>query len=106
MYSFVDRDMMVRYHFGLGVGHLYARHAASTGVDEPASECLQPVDISDLELGENDDGIFSELGGVNDNEEDVVSGSEHSLDLSDDDSEDEEDGFNDEEACEMNELYR
>jgi len=23
IYRFVDRDMLMRYHFGLGVGHIY-----------------------------------------------------------------------------------
>jgi hypothetical protein len=28
--SFVDRDMLMRYHWGLGIGHTYSHTAAST----------------------------------------------------------------------------
>ena len=31
MSSFVNRDMLMRYHWGLGVGHTYAHSTASTG---------------------------------------------------------------------------
>ncbi|EGN97553.1 hypothetical protein SERLA73DRAFT_75220 [Serpula lacrymans var. lacrymans S7.3] len=30
---FVDRDMMMQYHWGLGIGHTYARGEASEGID-------------------------------------------------------------------------
>ena len=100
--------MMIRYHFGLGVGHLYARQA-STGLGKPASEYLHSVDVSNPELGEDDsdDNIASGLGGVT-NDDDAVSGSEHSMDLSDDDLDNdswEEDGSDNEELGEMAEMY-
>jgi hypothetical protein len=100
---------MIRYHFGLGVGHLYARQA-STGLGKPASEYLHSVDVSNPELGEDDsdDNIASGLGGVTNDNDDAVSGSEHSMDLSDDDLDDdswEEDGSDNEELGKMAEMY-
>lgn len=39
--SFVDRDMAMRYYFGLGVGHAYSHHASLPhlrGLDNESSE--------------------------------------------------------------------
>lgn len=33
--SFVDRDMVMRYHFGLGVGHVYSHQPASIHLPTP-----------------------------------------------------------------------
>lgn len=33
--SFVDRDMVMRYHFGLGVGHVYSHGSASIHLPTP-----------------------------------------------------------------------
>ena len=29
IHRFVDRDMVMRYHWGLGVGHVYSHHSGS-----------------------------------------------------------------------------
>lgn len=33
--SFVDRDMVMRYHFGLGVGHVYSHQSAAIHLPTP-----------------------------------------------------------------------
>jgi hypothetical protein len=29
IHRFVDRDMVMRYHWGLGIGHVYSHHSGS-----------------------------------------------------------------------------
>ena len=42
--SFVDRDMLMRYHWGLGVGHTYAHGTTSTGLPfRSTSQRSQPL---------------------------------------------------------------
>ena len=94
----------MQYHIGLGVGHIYACHAALTGFDEPISKNL--MDISDSEFEGDDNGAFS--GSDEASDEDMRSGSEHSLDRynSDDDTNKGDFDFDDEEVSEMIEMYR
>ena len=44
--SFVDRDMLMRYHWGLAFGHVYShRGSQSAGQHEPDSNTAMHVDI-------------------------------------------------------------
>ena len=43
MLSFSERDLMMRYHWGLGVGHLYAHGPSSTS-------CCSEHDGDDIDL--------------------------------------------------------
>ena len=42
-FRFVDRDMMIRFHWGLGVGHLYC-HGSRREDALAASNTIQPED--------------------------------------------------------------
>ena len=53
--SFVDRDMLMRYHWGLGIGHVYAHDIVANGVTEGSlskSTAEEPVILAgpDVEL--------------------------------------------------------
>jgi hypothetical protein len=100
----------MRYHFGLGVGHLYVRPPTLAGSHESTSENLHPLDVSeaDLALGEDDSEACSELVWVPDEENDMGSGSEHSLDHGEDEEDDTElqdDVLEDEELNTVAEMY-
>ena len=42
--SFVDRDMLMRYHWGLGIGHTYAHNTSSTeSLLRSTSQRTQPL---------------------------------------------------------------
>lgn len=47
---FVDRDMVMRYHWGLGIGHVYA-HVQSP-IEDGESDSDQPVSEEQLELAQ------------------------------------------------------
>ena len=98
----------MRYHFGLGVGHVYTRRADSNALSEPLSEDSHLMDISDLEFEEAAGGASSGLGlDVEVANEDLDSGSEHSLDRYDSEGNTnwEEDNFDDEELGARVEMY-
>jgi hypothetical protein len=50
IYSFVDRDMMMRYHFGLGVGHIYAHGLVYSG-SQPQNEIEPNTNDNNEEYG-------------------------------------------------------
>jgi hypothetical protein len=74
---FSDRDLLMRYHWGLGVGHFHAHQSASTsGCVSDLAEDAQDIQVPDMEpqeaLGEtlahaNDRG--SDMGYESDNPE-------------------------------------
>ena len=43
-YSFVDRDMVMRYHFGLGVGHVYSHGSLSMHLSTPQDTTASHID--------------------------------------------------------------
>lgn len=109
---FADRDMLMRYHWGLGIGHVYAQEAKlqqnSTTPDmsddeESADARHQAVQVTlgediqdpDFELGDSDN---PEPGmGIQDEDEDEFSGQSGS-DL-------ESESGDDEECLELMETY-
>jgi hypothetical protein len=71
---FVDRDMVMRYHWGLGVGHVYSHQQSCTnaGVLWPGvaerSQCRATAEPADEESMDRDDGISNmERGGIDGN---------------------------------------
>jgi hypothetical protein len=51
MYSFVDRDMMMRYYYGLGVGHTYAHVQTSTStINDRVAGDLEPIEEQEDEM--------------------------------------------------------
>lgn len=47
---FVDRDMLMRFHFGLGVGHVYSHHRPTQPEPQPegsAAYATSPHDVED-----------------------------------------------------------
>ncbi|RDB29792.1 hypothetical protein Hypma_014062 [Hypsizygus marmoreus] len=51
---FVDRDMLMRFHWGLGVGHMYTRGQRATTA---SAVTRQPVSSDDLEMDNLDDDL-------------------------------------------------
>jgi hypothetical protein len=98
MTSFVDWDMMMRYHYGLGVGHTYL-----FGIGEQAANQTRDCELI---LGDEDDEGLESLAPdilVETNSEDssIYLGSE--TDNSEDDiTSDESD---DEECLQLNDMY-
>jgi hypothetical protein len=102
----------MRYHLGLGVGHICTDSQQASRFDRTAAEGSPEhnMDVSGLDSAQNDDQLdcgSDSLDVAHDIPEE--SGSEHSLDLSDSDSGDsqrsEGDGFHDEEFEGMHEMY-
>jgi len=100
--SFVDRDMLMRYHIGLGIGHVCQ---ASSDVDqETTSYTTRDDDMEEeyvLEIPDNGD-----LSG--DIVQEVESGSEYSSDFGNDsgeEEEEEEEEIRDEEFLIDEDLY-
>ncbi|KIM74574.1 hypothetical protein PILCRDRAFT_14341 [Piloderma croceum F 1598] len=102
---FVDRDMFMRYHYGLGVGHVYAHCPSSTGAQQSAEETLLDEDVeasaSDREASqmENEDRAAADSDSFSE------SGSEHSLDRYDDSDALAEDPEDDGDDGAMDEMY-
>jgi hypothetical protein len=51
--SFVDRDMLMRYHWGLGIGHVYAHDIVANGVTDGSlskSTAEEPVILAGLDV--------------------------------------------------------
>lgn len=75
--SFADRDTLMRFHYGLGVGHVYSHrvgildnHSSSRESVTPTAAC--PND-DDFEGGEN----FMEIGHPSDDEQDEIDEESH-----------------------------
>lgn len=54
-YRFVDRDMVMRYHWGLGVGHLYShqRNANMGSPQSPEADAMSDLEVEPLGLRHN-----------------------------------------------------
>jgi hypothetical protein len=105
MHSFVDRDMMMRYYYGLGVGHAYAhvQNSTNTAVD------LEPIEAQEDEvegeLFEGSNGILPDAAHDSDSEYDSdfsILDSDEGETTDDFDSEDDSD---DEEFYETEMMY-
>ncbi|RDB27548.1 hypothetical protein Hypma_003878 [Hypsizygus marmoreus] len=64
---FVDRDMLMRFHWGLGVGHLYMRDTDQPDMNNPLPVLTLDTEETDLEAGngevdETGDGEMDETG--------------------------------------------
>jgi hypothetical protein len=96
--------MMMRYHFGLGVGHVYAHRLATFDRSAPESRQDPPVEVSESELQEDEDQAPPDFE-VAEPEEELRS--VHSFDLSDDsgDCSNWEDRLDNEELDAMDEMY-
>jgi hypothetical protein len=87
--SFVDRDMLMRYHWGLGVGHSYAsecqlketKSAAQLGNDERATD----NDLDDLLMQGSDAGCI--VGGSLSKDPELESESDHDSEVGGDNPE-------------------
>ena len=63
--SFVDRDMVMRYHWGLGVGHTYAHEVDNEGtqsetnggdeLDQAADSCSGAIHYTFPDVSDNDE---------------------------------------------------
>lgn len=96
---FVDRDMLMRYHVGLGVGHVYSH--CSSGSDHSSTNNSQQRNIFDNEhLEENDrpSGIGEDF-----QLEQEESSTDDDMDNSQDSQE--EDAIDDDELYAMEEMY-
>lgn len=57
-YSFADRDMLMRYHWGLAVGHVYShRDSQPAGQHEPHSNTAEHVDVSHNVSGNDGESV-------------------------------------------------
>ena len=109
MRSFVDRDMMMRYYYGLGVGHAYAHVQNSTNtIDDCAAGDLGPVEEQGNEVEELFQGSNHNLPGAT-HDSDTECDSNFSILDSDEgkavDGFDSEDDSNDEEFYETEMMY-
>ena len=104
-HRFVDRDMLMRYHFGLGVGHIYSRHSAAGGSDHSPGDSTQECDLGEcdnepLHEGNEPCGIANET--VHSGQEESSSDSDGGTD---DDEDSQEDPIDDEELYATEEMY-
>lgn len=105
-YRFVDRDMLMRYHFGLGVGHTYLSRACN--LERVSRENSGGLEGTGDATGEVELQAIQPIDGEVGNHEDIISDDEDSgsevLDESDneeaDDTEEDDDEFQ-----AMNEMY-
>lgn len=95
---FVDRDMILRYHWGHGVGHTYAYPEVSADVPEV------PLSLPDIEEEEEESGQEAGLLGEDEDGEDQHStgldGMVYQTDSDDSDISDEDDTSPDSDADE------
>ena len=96
--SFVDRDMVMRYYLGLGMGHTH-QHGGVHGFASGMAQNSQEHDVEWEEV-EEEDGIPTEGGSYSG---DNVS--ETDEDFSGEDDDDEEDYSDDEEVLVREEMY-
>ena len=101
--------MLMRYHSGLGVGHVYG-HRSSTGPQKtPEQSSEGDMEISDPEVLEPEGTV--RFGSAAISESDSASGSEHNLDRDNDSDSthsenlDDDDDDDDDENSAMDEMY-
>lgn len=63
---FVDRDMLMRFHFGLGVGHVYSHHRAAHIIQQDGMAAQYHVGEAD----DDDTAFWEDDKGSQDEEED------------------------------------
>jgi hypothetical protein len=108
MNRFSDRDLLMRYHWGLGVGHLHAHQHAATSIPGEDSHIRTQSPDCEPDVDENDVGAQTQdRDGDNDADDPELSLTERDLegweDVASDDSDNElqveshEDDFTDEE---------
>src|SRR5712664_2190613 len=95
---FVDRDMLMRFHWGLAVGHVYAHQQPCTDpsvIWDESRSTLREDTISPNEKEMEDNAIGSDPGadnsGSESDDDDYEPSDEDSEDDSEDESEDNED---------------
>ncbi|KAG2343737.1 hypothetical protein BDR05DRAFT_947857 [Suillus weaverae] len=67
---FVDRDMLMRFHFGLGVGHAYSHHRLTQPELHPEGSAAHAAFTHDVEDPGEMDGVGGEEDSEDDNEDD------------------------------------
>jgi hypothetical protein len=70
-YSFVDRDMMMRYHWGLGVGHTYAHHDTERSSVPDGHSQGREEGKEELNTGEHPPGDINENEGGSSSENEL-----------------------------------
>lgn len=108
-YSFVDRDMLMRYHKDMGVGHIYSRLSHiqddERDADMDGNDFIGPTEKGDLEDSDEPEGSGSEehlnTGDVNDEHANDDTDSSNTDSDSDEDTPDEDDEL----ALEYDEMY-
>jgi hypothetical protein len=101
LFSFVDRDMIMRYHWGHGVGHLYSRDTQladirnhdgadkqTTVTDEVESDLEQDLQQELVAEAEIDPLVDHENEDLGDEDSDASEGSESQLDIDSNDIDD------------------
>jgi hypothetical protein len=82
-FRFVDRDMLMRFHFGLGVGHVYSHHRSTqaeegngvrAGVTRDAMNDTIDEDADDDEDDEEEDDEENEEDEEDNEDEDSTDG--------------------------------
>jgi hypothetical protein len=111
---FVDRDMVMRYHFGLAVGHEYTHGLASRGLD-PVCENPEEEDIHDPDsevMGPKTTPADQEKDESDSQGSSCVDNTDYELDDWDNEGDEGEEGDNDfdgesddEELAAMHEMY-
>lgn len=94
----------MQYHVGLGIGHVYTQHQASSDLYQTAGNTSQDDDMELECIPELSDDEEEPLGGII---PDFESSSEHSSDFCNEGGEDEEeeDGWEDEEFIVDEDMY-
>lgn len=105
--SFVDRDMLMRYHWGLAVGHAYSHFPSALHTDAGSSdsETTDNTHMDDFCQGvdsKSDDTIHSDDGS---NEEDPAKEDSDSWVNSPDESSFEDDSPDDQDVLALEEMY-
>jgi hypothetical protein len=103
--SFVDRDMVMRYHWGLSVGHIYGHECAQARESQKGATTTWYPNLHNT--GREDD---PEIDGAEDNtdasdDEDFGSDSGINSDSSDTGDFDDDEVHGDAELLEMDEMY-
>jgi hypothetical protein len=96
--------MVVRYHWGLGIGHVYAHCPMFSGTAQPDASSPEPNAESNQEILSNEEGFTSDLDLAEEEELDWSDVEEDGENIEDD--VDPEDDIDDEEFIVMEEIYR
>lgn len=103
--SFVDRDMVMRYHLGLAIGHTYQTNRSEcteeTDPDPGSSDDDDDDNLQNDELATEDRPV-GDIPGSGSSDED---GSESGSNSSDSERESSEEGYSDREFLAMDEMY-